>query len=129
MGKLLTSEVLKKLKKGFLKTKKKGLEKGADEKKAEEKEEVAKEGEEGPLKGKLVRVVDETSLWCGRVVEVLGHVKGKVHGQVAWKDAHVNIWGETKVPAKVALDEKSSKAIGNDSEARVACLEGSPAER
>ena len=49
MGKLLTSEVLKKLKKGFVKMKKKkGLEKGADEKKAEEKEEVAKEGEEGP---------------------------------------------------------------------------------
>ena len=42
---------------------------------------------EGPLKGKLVRVVDEESLYCGSVVEVVGHAKDKLHGHVAWKDA------------------------------------------
>ena len=60
------------------------------EKKEAENEKEAKEvkaAAEGPLKGKLVRVVQENNVFLGRNVEVLGHAKGKLHGQVAWKAA------------------------------------------
>ena len=108
--------MLKKLKKGFLK--KKSFEKKAVKEAAEKpQEEVGKEAPEKPqeevakgdgqLKGKLVRVVDEASAYCGRVVEVLGHAKGKLHGQVAWKDVHTNFLENTKVPSKLAIDEKA----------------------
>ena len=68
-----------------------------------EKEEIAKG--DGPLKGKLVRVVDETNMFCGRVLEVLGHAKGKLHAEVAWKDALSSYLDKSKVPAKVTIDE------------------------
>ena len=96
-------KVLKKLKKGFLK-KVAGKAKPAKvgEKAAEEEakpaevggkaaEVEAKPAEDGgkveALKGQLVRVVDELSPYCGRVVEIVGHASGKVHGHIAWKDA------------------------------------------
>ena len=74
----------------------------------EKEDEKEKEGvKEGPLKGKLVRVVDETSYLCGQVVEVVGHAKTKVHGHLAWKDAMSNFLEKTKAPSKVVLDEKA----------------------
>ena len=136
-GEFDSEKVLKKLKKGFLKNKaaakmaakKKELEaKAAEEKKVEAEAagveakaaggveakaagveekpgEVAKK--DGELKGKLVRVVEETSAYCGRVLEVTGHVKGKLVAHVAWKDATNNFFESTKIPAKVAIDEKA----------------------
>ena len=119
-GKTGLPQVLAKVKKGFLKKKKAaaaGKDKEKEEKKKEEAKEeekkagdVEKEGEkeeakEGPLKGKLVRVVEETSPFVGRVLEVLGHAKGKLHAQVAWKDAQEQFFEKTKVPAKVAIPE------------------------
>ena len=96
-------KVLKKLKKGFLKkvaAKAKPAkvgEKAAEVEakpaevggKAAEVEAKPAEvgGKDGELKGQLVRVVDELSPYCGRVVEIVGHASGKVHGHIAWKDA------------------------------------------
>ena len=100
------------MKKDFLKKKSKGKQ-GPKEKgeKGQAEEELSKG--DGPLKGKMVRVVDETSVYCGRIVEVLGHAKGKLHGQVAWKDAHANFLEKTKVPPKVAIDAKAVLPLEN----------------
>ena len=91
--------------------KKKGGEVVAKEPEKEEAEEEKPKGEdakgEGPLKGKLVRVVDEKSVYCGRVVEVMGHAKGTLNGHVAWKAATENFLEKTKVPAKVCIPETS----------------------
>ena len=100
------------MKKGFAKTKAQAKElakkTGAKDTQKEDQE-VAKG--EGPLKGKLVRVVDETSLHCGRVIEVLGHAKGKLHGQVAWQEVTASFFDKAKVPAKVAMDDSSALPV------------------
>ena len=86
-------------------------EQGGQVEKGEEKKEKAGEAEqvegEGSLKGKLVRVVEESNVYLGRVVEVVGHAKGKLHGHLAWKDAQEQFLEKTKVPSSVALDEKA----------------------
>ena len=95
LGKLFPKQVLSKLKKNFLKKKsvakigKAEVSKKAGKPAGEEAKYVVGEG---PLKGKLVRVVNETSLYCGRVVEVLGHAKDKIHGQIAWAEASASFF-------------------------------------
>ena len=74
------------------------------EKKGEEDE---KKGEEGPLKGKLVRVVDESLYYCGRILEIKGHRKDKIHGIFSWKEVESSVFENTKVPASVVLSESS----------------------
>ena len=111
-GKTGSRQVLQKLKKSFLV--KKSSAKQAGKASAEQKDEVAgkagaekkedAEKGEGPMKGKLVRVVDEDSMYCGNVVEVMGHAKGKLHGQVSWKDADAICLEKVKCPPSVCLD-------------------------
>ena len=88
------------MKKNFL-VKKSSAKQAAKE--GAEKEEEVEKGE-GPMKGKLVRVVDEESMYCGNVVEVMGHAKDKLHGQVVWKDANANFSEKVKCPPSVCLD-------------------------
>lgn len=135
VGKVVLQEVLKKVKKSFIAkhvSKKAGAKLGQIKKKAEEKEKAGegekagdeekaekdkevvekekdeKEKGEGPLTGKLVRVVDETSHVCGHLVEVLGHAGTKLNGHIAWKDVTGNFLDKAKVPPKVHLDEKQA---------------------
>ena len=65
--------MIQKLKKSFLKGTKEAKAKADKEKAKEKLEEEKKAGEvdkDGPLKGKLVRVVAEDSHHCGRTIEV-----------------------------------------------------------
>ena len=57
---------------------------------------------EGDLQGKIVRVVDESSMHCGMLVEVTGQTATRIFGQTAFKDSVKDIF-DAKVPAKVTL--------------------------
>ena len=106
LEKHVSRKVLKNIKKGFLASlKKPGVAK-------EGTGEVAKKAEaevttDGPLKGKLVRIVEEKNVYLGRVVEVLGHAKGKLHGTLAFKEAMEAFTDKGKAPPKVCVDESA----------------------
>ena len=75
------------------------------------------------MKGKLVRVVDEESMYCGNVVEVMGHAKDKLHGQVSWKDANAIFFEKGEMSAFCLPRCEKGFAIGRYSETTVDTLE------
>ena len=84
---------------------------------------------EGPLKGKLVRAVDEESVYCGSFVEVVGHAKDKLHGHAAWKDATIDFWEKTKMPPTVAIAVTAVLPVEEIQKTRVGTLEPTAMQR
>ena len=126
LGKIVSREITLKLKKQFLKNKvakaqAKGVAKGKNGKKNIEAELGEKDMShgDGPLKGKLCRVVDEKSPYCGHLIEVKGHVAGKVHGHVAWKDVNDNFLEKNKMSAQSCPRCHSCPSTGFDSASKV----------
>ena len=135
-GKTVSWEVALKLKNAFLKKKLgKGGATGVATEKDGQKKIVAEISEkhmssgDGPLKGKLCRIVEESSVYCGHLVNVMGHVAGKVHGHVAWKDVNANFLEKNKSSAQSCHQCHSSPSIGCDSASKVNSVKADAVQR
>ena len=67
---------------------------------------------DGPMKGKMVRVIDENHVMCGAVIDVASHIGDQVFGQSVIDQAARDFFGETKVK-HVTCQQKSCMLLGD----------------